>query len=431
MDQSNHVHLPHTNDLAYMPSPIGSSASTSQSPGCDSSTTPTPTTWSSTLKPVTIKPFQSPVGPTAIISTSPLEVYHLFFTDNLREEIVEQTNRYAEQGMEDEQYQRWKKVTVEELEAFLGFYILMAINQLPSIEDYWRRDPTTHYSPIADRMSRDRFREISRYLHFSDNTTLVPRGAPGHNRLGKVRPVLDYLCQQFAEQYQPNRDVAVDEAMIKFQGRSSLKQYMPLKPVKRGIKVWVLGDSANGYFSRFEVYTGKEGNTVQTGLGARVVKTLTQEIKHKNHHVYFDNFFTTYQLLEDLLAVVIYACGTARSDRRGFPAELRLVKLKTRYEYVHVCVYVRTTHEYTCVHSRTQTPTDIDIHTYVPYSCTDTNCMYIHVCVYQLVCVSARKCMRECGTSTSVSATCVCMYVCTYVRTTHECTFVHSRTDTN
>ena len=36
--------------------------------------------------------------------------------------------------------------------------------------------------------------------------------------------------------------------MIKFQGRSSLKQYMPMKPTKRGIKVWVLADEY-GFFS--------------------------------------------------------------------------------------------------------------------------------------------------------------------------------------
>ena len=58
--------------------------------------------------------------------------------------------------------------------------------------------------------------------------------------------------------------------MIKFQGRSSLKQYMPLKPVKRGIKVWLLADSRNGYFSKFNVYTGK-GATAEKGLGMRVV----------------------------------------------------------------------------------------------------------------------------------------------------------------
>ena len=62
--------------------------------------------------------------------------------------------------------------------------------------------------------------------------------------------------------------------MIKFQGRSSLKKYMPQKPIKRGIKVWVLADSRNGYFSRLEVYTGRKRNT-EHGLGEIVVKDLT------------------------------------------------------------------------------------------------------------------------------------------------------------
>ncbi len=56
----------------------------------------------------------------------------------------------------------------------------------------------------------------------------------------------------------PGKELAADEAMIKFQGRSSLKQYMPKKPIKRGMKVWVLGDSSNGYFCRLDIYTGKK-----------------------------------------------------------------------------------------------------------------------------------------------------------------------------
>ena len=85
--------------------------------------------------------------------------------------------------------------------------------------------------------------------------------------------------------------------MIKFTGRSSLKQYMPMKPVKRGIKVWVLADSHNGYFSKFQVYMGKKDGVVEKGLGARVVKDLTSSLKGKYHHVYFDNFFTSTELI--------------------------------------------------------------------------------------------------------------------------------------
>ena len=105
----------------------------------------------------------------------------------------------------------------------------MGINHLPSLNNYWSRDPRFRYSPVADLISRNRFPEPSRYLHFVDNDTLVPQGADGHDCLGKVRPFIDHLSTKFAEVY---REVSVNESMIKFQGRSSLRQYMPLKPTK-------------------------------------------------------------------------------------------------------------------------------------------------------------------------------------------------------
>ena len=55
--------------------------------------------------------------------------------------------------------------------------------------------------------------------------------------------------------------------MIKFQGRSTLKEYIPKKPIKHGIKVWVLGDSTNGYFSRFDIVIPWKGG--EQGSGTR------------------------------------------------------------------------------------------------------------------------------------------------------------------
>jgi hypothetical protein len=43
-------------------------------------------------------------------------------------------------------------------------------------------------------------------------------------------------------EYNPHREVSIDEAMIGFSGRLGFKQYVPLKPTKRGIKVWVRAD---------------------------------------------------------------------------------------------------------------------------------------------------------------------------------------------
>ena len=128
----------------------------------------------------------------------------------------------------------------------IRYTILMGNDHLPSVDDYWSKDPLLHY---ADRIPRWRFHKISRYLHFVNNEDLVPHEDPTHDRLGKVRPLIDHLSSKFATLS------AIDEAMIKFQDRSSSKQYMPMKPIKCGIKVWVLGDSSNGYFSR---YTGRK-----------------------------------------------------------------------------------------------------------------------------------------------------------------------------
>ena len=287
------------------------------------------TTWSEQLTPVTIKDFTSHVGPTISIPDTPLDVFELFFTQSLKEMILHESNRYAKQAMGEEQYSTWKIISVEELKAFFGFLILMGIDHLPSLDDYWSKDPPLHYTPVADRIPRLRFREITRYLHFVNNNDLSPRGNPAHDRLGKVRPFINHLGNKFATLYEPSKEVSVDEAMIKFQGRSSLKQYMPKKPIRRGIKVWVLGDSTNGYFSRFDIYQGREENR-EVGLGEHVVKKLTKELKHKHHHVFFDNYFTSLKLLEDLEEDGIYGCGTTRKGRKGFPASLKNPLLKDR-----------------------------------------------------------------------------------------------------
>ena len=92
-----------------------------------------------------------------------------------------------------------------------------------------------------------------------DNSTLVPIGSPGHDRLGKVCPVIDHMSRCFREIYDPYCEVAVDQTMIKFQGRSSLKQYMQKKPTKRGIKRGCLVIAEMVYFPSFKCTQAKKG----------------------------------------------------------------------------------------------------------------------------------------------------------------------------
>ena len=203
----------------------------------------------------------------------------------------------------------------------MGFMILMGINHLPEIRDYWSVSEYFRYAPIAERISRDRFEEITRYLHFVDNDSLPARGEEGFSRTQKVDPVISALKNNFQSAYYPHCELSIDEAMIPFKGQSSMKQYVPLKPVKRGFKVWAMADARNGYVYDFNVYTGATGDR-ETGLGEKVVLRLAESIKGRHHQLYFDNFFTSISLLTKLLSEGTYGCGTIRTNRKQYPSEI-------------------------------------------------------------------------------------------------------------
>ena len=130
--------------------------------------------------------------------------------------------------------------------------------QLPQMAMYWSTDSLFGGLGIKKIMKRDRFDKICQYIHVNDSTQNTPRGQPGHDKLHHVRPVLDCLRQNCLRNYNPHQNTSIDEAMIKFRGRLAFRQYLPAKPVKYGIKVWMRADPTNGYTNDFQVYTGRE-----------------------------------------------------------------------------------------------------------------------------------------------------------------------------
>ena len=78
-----------------------------------------------------------------------------------------------------------------------------------------------------------------------------------------------------------------------------MKQCLPLKPLKRGFKVWAMADSPNGYLVDFNVFTDATGER-ETSLGEKVVLTLAESIKRLHHTLYYDCF--SISLLQKLLS---------------------------------------------------------------------------------------------------------------------------------
>ncbi|KAK3107853.1 hypothetical protein FSP39_023451 [Pinctada imbricata] len=287
--------------------------------------------WTENVRPTRIKDFTGPTpGPTSTMDEDKIEYdfFNLIWPEIIFEEIAKETNAYASKCIETRLNASWYDTNAGEMKAFFGAMIILGVLLAPAQDMYWLKDRMFHLSCIETKFSRTRFENIQRYLHTADTSTNPPRDQIGHDKLAHVRPLLDKIKGTVRDEYNGHREVAIDEAMVGFSGRLGFKQYVPLKPTKRGIKIWVRADPHNGYINDFQVYTGKVRGAPEKDLGARVVLDLMGPLFGLGHHVYCDSFFTSPDLFLRLWKEDTYACGTVRMNRKGLPQGLDKIKLK-------------------------------------------------------------------------------------------------------
>ena len=173
--------------------------------------------------------------------------------------LATETNRYADQFLlakGDDLRRRSRFHKWADMKAFLALHMTMALVEKHEIEDYWETFWLTSSPGFSRIMSRDRFELILSFLHYANNEDHVARGQPGHDRLFKVRQLIDMIVPKFRQVFSPRKEVVIDEMTIAFKGRSVLKQYNPKKPDKWGFKVFVLSESKSGYVLDWTLYRG-------------------------------------------------------------------------------------------------------------------------------------------------------------------------------
>ncbi|XP_063968501.1 piggyBac transposable element-derived protein 4-like [Lytechinus pictus] len=285
-----------------------------------------------------IPAFTGTQGPTEDFSQlSPLEVFFLFFTQEVWELLTNETNRYADQVMEGWDADRasaWRDhpTTVPEMKAFLGLVLLMGVVRCPRYHLHWSTMEIFYHPFFSAIMPRNRYSLLRRFLHLSDNT--APN--PNNNRLHKLESFLSLLIPKFRSLYLPKKMISPDESMIKFKGRLGIVQYMPKKPIKWGIKAWALCESDSGYTWNWKVYTGRE-EALQAAIAGdhdgpnshppessiyasgKVVLSLVEGLEGKGYWLFCDNFYTSPALFQKLNEIGFGCCGTARPLAKGLP----------------------------------------------------------------------------------------------------------------
>ncbi|KAH8022895.1 hypothetical protein HPB51_006253 [Rhipicephalus microplus] len=168
-----------------------------------------------------VPPYPSPVE-------SPITYFRNFFDVTFLSHICEQSSLYSAQRNPN----KVTSMTVNDLEQFIGTVLTMSLMKLPQTRMYWSQ--RFRVSQVADTMTRDRWEEIKQSLHFSDNQEAPDQNDPELDRLYKVRPLFDHLVAKCHE-IPKSQKLCVDEQLVPFKGRSSLKQYLPNKLKKMGL----------------------------------------------------------------------------------------------------------------------------------------------------------------------------------------------------
>ena len=157
-------------------------------------------------------------------------------------------------------------------------------------------------------MNRNRFDKIRQIFHINEYSKHLPVDHPQHDRLHKVRPVIDYLNKKFITVPFEHR-LSLDEQMCSTKNILWNNTY-PTSPIS--------GDSNYTFYAlclgmpSFEIYSGAKDIDrlpVEPVLGAVP--------RHVSHITYFDNFYTNISLLHYLTNEGIYCLGTVQRNGLG------------------------------------------------------------------------------------------------------------------
>ncbi|CAG4993144.1 unnamed protein product [Parnassius apollo] len=136
----------------------------------------------------------------------PDELFRLFLTDEIVDKMVLETNLYAEKFLTNpdskrkSRFRSWKPINREEMLKFLGVALVMGLNKVPHVNDYWSKNIMYRNEYIIKVISRDRFTAILRFWHFSDDT--IDRTT---DKLNKIHDVYEMFLANFKKVIVPGK----------------------------------------------------------------------------------------------------------------------------------------------------------------------------------------------------------------------------------
>ena len=279
--------------------------------------------WTDTDNVPNIPNFTAQPGPKIFLADkkSVKDVVELFIGNDLFELMVNESNVYYQQNKDNmnkgKKMPKWHNITLAEMNKFLGTIILMGQVKKDVRDEYWTTEFYAKTPAFATIMSRNRFRQIWTSWHFSNNQTIT-----SSSKFEKIQPILTYLLDKFKSVYTSRKELSLDESIIPWRGKLSIKTYNPAKIIKYDLLYRVLCEARSGYISNMEIYTAKGKKLDQT------IMSLLDKNICLGYHLYMDNYYNSIRTAELLMKNGTRVCGTIRANR-SVPESFKLSKLKT------------------------------------------------------------------------------------------------------
>lgn len=214
-------------------------------------------------------------------------------------------------------------LTEIELRAYIGLLLLFGMTKKGDVEvnEIWVTDSIHHCDWASASMPRDKFKIITSYITFDDNSTRNIRAST--SKYFKMNELFNIFRSNIKSALTPGKHLCVDEQLYSFRGHCKFRQYMPNKPAKYGLKYYSIVDVSTCYLLDSEIYLGKKtGDPVRAkNVGENVVKNLAEPYLYSNRIITADNFFSSVPLANFLYSKNTEYIGTLRANKAQIPLE--------------------------------------------------------------------------------------------------------------
>ena len=215
-----------------------------------------------------------------------------------------------------------------ELRAFLGVLIMTGVRHDGHLNLKMMFDVQFGALFYRSIFSLKRFEWLLRTLRFDNRDHRNP-----NDRFSPIREIFDMFINNCKKLYVPGPIVTVDEMLAPFRGKVPFRMYIPSKPAKYGMKLFMVNDAKSQYCYNAIPYLGKNSyqereKPADVNQGEFYTMQLLNDLLIAGRTVVLDNWFTSLPLTRKLQRYDMHLVGTIRMNKAFLPSKDFIKSLK-------------------------------------------------------------------------------------------------------